>query len=140
MAGLYLAALAILFLAPIDFVERGVAVVRRFMPMVSADGLDFVINVLLFLPVGILLVGIIGAGHWVAVIVFGVLASCWLQLAEMVWLSASRGESGAIVAHVAGTIIGVGTALAAVAIRRASLARRSSGALTPVSQPHGPRL
>ena len=120
VAAAYVAALALLCLTPNGLVRWGALRLRTLAPWVSADALEFVIGVLVFLPLGVLLVLIVGRRGWFGVLVFGVVASCWVQLATMVWMPDGVGGARSVVAHIAGTAAGVGLALALLSRRRSS--------------------
>jgi cyanate permease len=134
VAAIYFVALALLCLTPNSLVARGSASIRRLVPWATASGAEAVISLLLFVPVGVLLVLITGRRKWVTVLVIGVLASCWLRLAEMVWMPREHIGVGSVMPHVVGTAVGVALAITLLAMRRRSLRRRPVTQLSALAQ------
>jgi len=67
-------------------------------------------GVLLFLPMGPILIGLVGRSRWFAVLMLGVLASVWVQLACIVWHSDAQLSLSELGSNVLG--VAAGTALA----------------------------
>jgi hypothetical protein len=140
LAAVYLAGLALLCLTPNTLVARGVAAGRRVLPGTSGATVEFTIDALLFVPVGVLVVLIVGRRRWLGVVMFGIVAACWLQLGAMVWLAEQPVSSRPVLAHITGCIAGVAIVLLVVGVRRAARAHRPVTALTPISQSNASRL
>ncbi|CAN5157185.1 hypothetical protein BH11ACT2_BH11ACT2_12690 [soil metagenome] len=134
VAGGYFLALAVLCLTPNTVVARGISGLRRVAPWASASGTEVVVGVILFVPVGLLLVLISGRRRWVAVLVIGALACFWLRLAEMVWLPVQRLTAGSVMPHLAGFALGVAIAVAALAMRGRTAARDSRASVPVIAQ------
>jgi glycopeptide antibiotics resistance protein len=73
----------------------------------------------LFVPLGVLLALVLG-DRWGAVILLALIASCWFELAQAVWLPERQPGIAAVAGHVAGA--GVGAAIHIIATRRSSVA------------------
>lgn len=73
------------------------------------------LDTLLFVPVGLLLIGLMGRAHPVGVLAVGALASCWLQLAQYVFAPGREPGMLCVLAEMAG--VGVGIAIAGMTAR-----------------------
>lgn len=105
-----------------------------------ADGqFDYLGGVLMFLPLGPLVVGLLGRRHWIAALMLGLVASIWIQLACIVWRPDVRIASSDLSANLTGVVIGT---LVAVAIGALVAKRSRSRALsfTRFSQTSGSGL
>jgi glycopeptide antibiotics resistance protein len=78
---------------------------------VSFDEVEFVVNVLIFAPVGVLFVLLLGRSLWWAAIVFGIIGSCWIELAQYLWLTERTADSRDVVSNGIGMVIGVFVAM-----------------------------
>jgi cyanate permease len=134
VAAIYFVGLALLCLTPNSVVARTGGGIRRIVPWASASAAEVVVSLALFIPVGVLLVLITGRRRWVTVIVVGVLASCWLRLAEMVWMPKEHIGVGSVMPHMAGTALGVAIALTLLAMRRRTLERRPAAPVAAMAQ------
>ncbi|TBN57169.1 hypothetical protein EYE40_07015 [Glaciihabitans arcticus] len=76
----------------------------------SVGTATFAGGVVLFLPIGPILIGLFGRSRWMSVILLGLLASVWVQLACIVW----RSDAQLSLTELASNALGVaaGTALA----------------------------
>ena len=140
----YLGTLAWLTLTPSNTSERTFSllqrVVRAFQSNADTDFLtfarvEFMANVALFVPMGVFVVLLLGRRLWWAGIFAGVLASCWIELAQGIWLSDRVSDPRDLVSNGLGTALGVLLALlitwpAANRLRRQSRTRtaRQAGA------------
>ena len=140
----YLGTLAWLTLTPSNTSERTFSllqrVVRAFQSNADTDFLtfarvEFMANVALFVPMGVFVVLLLGRRLWWAGIFAGVLASCWIELAQGIWLSDRVSDPRDLVSNGLGTVFGVLLALvitwpAANRLRQQSRARaaRQAGA------------
>jgi glycopeptide antibiotics resistance protein len=118
----YLVALAILTLTPSASGKRIFSLLGRLvaglqgyerMDWISYGTAEFVANILVFLPLGVLLVLLVGRRRWFAVVVAGLLASCWIELAQSIWLGDRAGDPRDIASNAIGTVLGVAAALIA---------------------------
>jgi glycopeptide antibiotics resistance protein len=116
----YLLALAIVTLTPSTSGERVFSLLGRLVAglqsyeraeWISYSGAEFVANILVFVPLGVLLVLLFGRRHWFAVVVAGLLASCWIELAQSIWLGDRAGDPRDIASNTIGTVVGVVCAL-----------------------------
>jgi glycopeptide antibiotics resistance protein len=73
-------------------------------------GVEFVANILMFLPVGVFFVLLLGRSRWWAAIIFGVIGSCWIELAQYLWLPDRTADVRDVLSNGIGVIIGVGVA------------------------------
>lgn len=74
---------------------------------VTFDGVEFVVNVLLFVPLGMLFLLVLGRRRWWAAILFGILGSCWIELAQYLWLPDRTADVRDVVSNGIGIVIGV---------------------------------
>jgi glycopeptide antibiotics resistance protein len=78
---------------------------------VSFDEVEFVVNVLIFIPVGVLFVLLLGRSLWWAAIVFGIIGSFWIELAQYLWLTERTADTRDVVSNGIGMLIGVFVAM-----------------------------
>ena len=133
----YLGGLAWLTLTPSNASERTFSLLHRIVRTLQADAstefltydrVEFLANVVLFVPMGVFVVLLLGRRLWWAGIFAGVLASCWIELAQGIWLSDRVSDPRDLVSNGLGTLIGVLLALlvtwpAAARLRQQSRAR-----------------
>jgi len=117
MAAVYLVGLVIVCLTPDSFVITASKAARRTAPFASFSTLDAALNVVLFVPLGLLVLLMVGRKRWITVVIVGIIGSCWLQLAEMVWLPTTGASTGSFLEHIGGAAIGVGLGLVALRLR-----------------------
>lgn len=79
------------------------------------NGIEFVINVLMFIPVGIFFVLLLGRRMWPLAIVFGIIGSCWIELAQYLWMPDRTADVRDVVSNSVGIVLGVMLALAITA-------------------------
>jgi glycopeptide antibiotics resistance protein len=84
-------------------------------------GLEFACNIVLFIPFGALFLALFGRRRWLGILFAGFIASCWIELAQSVWLPMRDSNPVFVIAHVAGTVLGVALVVAAT---RRQTARR----------------
>lgn len=140
--GLYLVALAWITLTPSPSTDGAFALLDRLLVLVHrvdalawvrVDQLEFAANIVLFLPMGLLLTILLGRRGWWAALAVGVIASCWIELAQDVWLPSRVADPRDLVSNSIGTAIGVLLVVAAT-WRRAG--RRRAVAASPRSASH----
>ncbi len=90
-------------------VWRALRYLRRFdlTSWVTFSGVEFAANVLMFAPVGVFLVLLLGRRKWWIAIVFGFTASCAIELAQFYFIPSRVADVRDIVSNSAGTIVGV---------------------------------
>ena len=112
----YLGALAWVTLTPSSNSDRAFSllqrVVREFQSHASTDFLtftrvEFLANVVLFVPMGVFVVLLLGRRLWWAGIFAGILASCWIELAQGIWLADRVSDPRDLVSNGLGTVLGV---------------------------------
>ena len=121
LAAAYVVALAWITLTPAPFGGARTALMARLATMlaefgptrwITPAGLEFTANLVLFIPFGLLFLALFGRGRWLGILFAGFIASCWIELAQSVWLPMRDANPLYVVAHVAGTAVGVSIAVA----------------------------
>jgi glycopeptide antibiotics resistance protein len=116
----YLGALAWLTLTPSDASVRTFSLLQRVVQAFQSNAdtefltyprVEFAANVALFVPMGVFVVLLLGRRLWWAGIFAGVLASCWIELAQGIWLSDRVSDPRDLLSNGLGTILGVLLAL-----------------------------
>lgn len=74
---------------------------------VTFNGVEFTANVLMFLPLGMFLVLLLGRGKWWSAIIIGVLVSCMIELAQYLWIPTRVADVRDIVSNGTGALVGV---------------------------------
>jgi len=150
--GVYLGGLALMTLTPVPFeskrasvIEIAVAGLHRFSVTnwVTTAGFEVAIKVAIFVPFGLLLVLLAGRRRWVLVSFFGVLTSCWIELAQSIWIPSRAANGLDVLANSVGVVLGALLAVVLISlVGRRSKDRQvaSERSLTPVSQSPGSRL
>jgi VanZ family protein len=120
LAAAYGGTMVVLSLTPASDGERVLPLLNRLADLaqgparadwITVEAADFAVGMLLFVPLGILLVLLVGRRRWLFVIVVGVLASCWIELAQGIWLGDRLSDSRDVVANTVGITLGVVVAL-----------------------------
>ena len=116
----YLGALAWVTLTPSSNSQRAFSLLQRLVRLfeshASTDFLtfarvEFLANIALFVPMGVFVVLLLGRRHWWAGIFVGVLASCWIELAQGIWLPDRVSDPRDLMSNGLGTVLGVLLAL-----------------------------
>lgn len=116
----YLLCLAWLTLTPTSSGERAFSLLGRlvdqFQRHESTSWLtyslaEFAANIVLFIPMGIFVVLLFGRRTWWAGIFVGVLTSCWIELAQGVWMPDRVADPRDLASNSIGTALGVIVAL-----------------------------
>jgi len=127
VAGAYVASLAWITLTPAPFGGAFTALLARLADAapdwITLAGLQITSNVVLFAPFGALFVAIFGRRRWLGVLFASFICSCWIALAQAVWLPTRDASPYFVLAQVCGCAIGV--AIAAAMTRRGAAASRS---------------
>jgi glycopeptide antibiotics resistance protein len=122
VAGAYVVSLAWITLTPAPFggarsalMAKVATALANFPPTdwITADGLEFACNIVLFIPFGALFLALFGRRRWLGIMFAGFIASCWIELAQSVWLPMRESDPIFVIAHVAGTVLGVSIVVAA---------------------------
>lgn len=85
----------------------GALVGLTFVPGSSADREFWVWPFVAFVPVGILLVLILGRRRWWAAVAFSVLGSAWMEAAQTVWMPAGYAKVSDILWASSGALAGI---------------------------------
>lgn len=115
----YLLALAWLTLTPSSNNDEAFSLLRRLTTLLHDHGMrwltfgsaEFLANIILFVPMGVFLVLLLGRRRWWLGVIGGVLASCWIELAQGVWLTTRVADPRDLVSNSIGTALGVLVAL-----------------------------
>jgi hypothetical protein len=146
VAGGYVVALSWITLTPAPFGGARTALMARVVRYldqqeqtrwVTLPGMEIAANVLLFVPAGLVFLALLGRRRWLGVLFASFIASCWIALAQSVWLPMRDSNPVYVVAHVAGAAIGI--VLAFAVTKKQPQTRDAHGALIPISQTHEAR-
>lgn len=85
---------------------------------------------LVFVPVGILLLLLLGARHWWSALGFGTLGAAWVEAAQTIWMPVGYADAWDAVWASAGVVVGV-----SVAVLGARSLRRSPAAVVVAGDP-----
>jgi glycopeptide antibiotics resistance protein len=116
----YLGTLAVLTLTPSASGDRAFSLLGRLVAIIQGyertdwvgySLVEFVANTVVFLPLGLLVVLLIGRRHWLVAIAAGLLASCWIELAQGIWIGDRVADARDIASNTIGTALGVAIAL-----------------------------
>jgi len=109
----------------------GALVGLTFVPVSASDARNgWIWSFVLFIPVGLLLVVLMGTRRWWAALGFGVLGAAWIEAAQTVWVPECAHVAD-LVAGCVGVTVGVVVAIVVVGAKRSM---RSHEALRMMSQ------
>ena len=106
-----------------------------FVPGSAANRTSALWPFLLFVPVGILLLLLLGARHWWSALGFGTLGAGWVEAAQTIWMPVGYADAWDVVWASAGVIVGV-----SVAVLGARIRRRSPAAVVVATDPGRSRV
>jgi glycopeptide antibiotics resistance protein len=109
-------------------VYLGAVVVLAFVHWQQGAACPWYVDVLLFLPVGVLLTLLFGSRRWLIAVAFGVLGAAWIEAAQAIWMPEGYGRVEDSFWGALGVIAGV----AAVLVARRLM--RSHGSLRIVTE------
>jgi hypothetical protein len=92
-----------------------------FVPGSASNRVFWLWPLLAFVPVGILLLLLVGRRRWWAAIGFGVLGAAWIEAAQSVWMPVGYAEAVDVFWAGAGVVTGVMIALAVTGPQRRSM-------------------
>lgn len=75
----------------------------------------------LFIPVGFLLVLLLGRRRWWSAIGFGVLGAAWVEAAQTIWMPVGYADAWDVVWASAGVLLGVAAGFLFLGLRRRSM-------------------
>lgn len=113
---LYLGFIGWLTLTPAPYDDRATGMLwdalhvfarHRSTDWVTFSLVEFLANIVIFVPVGVFLVLLFGRRQWWLAITFGVLLSCAIELAQLLWLSTRVPDLRDVVSNSSGCLIGV---------------------------------
>ncbi len=84
-----------------------------------------------FVPVGVLLVLLLGRRRWWAAIAFAVLGSAWIEAAQTVWMPAGYADPADVVWAAAGAVAGVAITAALTSPRLRSMRAHEPHRIVP---------
>jgi len=99
----------------------GALVGLTFVPGTAANRASWVWPFLAFVPVGLLLVLLLGRRRWWAAIAFAVLGSAWIEAAQSIWMPNGYAEVIDVVWASSGAVAGVVLAVILTAPKRKSM-------------------
>jgi hypothetical protein len=99
----------------------GAIVGMAFVPGSATNRADWYWPLAAFVPVGVLLLLLVGRRRWWAAMAFGMLGAAWIEAAQSVWMPVGYATAMDVVWGSAGATAGVLIALAATAPRRPSM-------------------
>ncbi|WP_111721258.1 VanZ family protein [Homoserinimonas sp. OAct 916] len=112
----YLGFVGWITLGPAPYDDRTAGILARVLELFSRHAstewitfnlIEFVANIAMFVPVGVFFVLLFGRRQWWLAIVFGVLVSVGIELAQHFWLPTRVADVRDVIANGAGTMIGV---------------------------------
>lgn len=74
---------------------------------ITFNVVEFLANIAMFVPVGVFLVLLFGRRQWWIAIAFGVLLSCAIEIAQLLWLPTRFPDVRDVISNGSGTVIGV---------------------------------
>lgn len=150
VTGVYLLGVALLTLSPAPdsrppVVSAMLGRLRSFEPTswVTQDVVQFLANIVLFIPIGLMFLLMLGGHRWFFVSVLGVVLSCWIELGQAALVPSRDASPEDILANLVGTVVGVIVASVALSLgsrRMRAASERRTRRFTPVSQSPGSSL
>jgi hypothetical protein len=71
----------------------GVVVLLAFVPWRHGADCPWYLDVLFFIPVGVLLTLLVGRRRWIIALAFGVLGAAWIEAAQAIWMPEGYGRA-----------------------------------------------
>lgn len=125
-----------LILTPVAALYFGALVGLAFVPGSAANRAFWLWPFAAFIPVGVLLVMLLGRRRWWAAIGFSVLGSAWLEAAQSIWMPVGYAEALDVAWATLGATVGVLVVLVLTSpAPRGAFARRTTD--EPISQHPG---
>jgi glycopeptide antibiotics resistance protein len=112
----YLGFVAWMTLTPAPYDQRAAGLIWRGLNFFSRHQstewitfgvVEFLANIAMFVPVGVFLVLLFGRRQWWIAILFGILLSCAIEIAQLLWLPTRFPDVRDVISNGSGTIIGV---------------------------------
>lgn len=112
----YLGFVAWMTLTPSPYDEKAAGLLTRALlffarhestTWITFDRVEFLANIAMFVPVGVFLVLLFGRKQWWIAVLFGVLMSCGIEIAQLLWLPTRFPDVRDVIANGSGTVIGV---------------------------------
>ena len=104
----------------------GTLIGLTFLPGSAANRSTWFWPLIAFVPVGILLVLLLGRRRWWAAVAFAVLGSAWIEAAQSIWMPDGYSEPGDVFWSSLGAIAGVLLAVILTSPRRRSMRAHES--------------
>lgn len=99
----------------------GALIGLTFVPGSAANRPSHVWPFVLFIPVGFLLVLLLGRRRWWSAIGFGVLGAAWVEAAQTIWMPVGYADAWDVMWASAGVLLGVAIGLLFLGLRRRSM-------------------
>jgi glycopeptide antibiotics resistance protein len=97
-----------------------------FVPGSAANRASVVWPLVIFVPVGVLLVLLLGRRRWWSAVGFGALGAAWLEAAQSIWMPIGYADAWDVLWATSGVLIGVGGAVIGVTMVRKSMRAHES--------------
>ena len=112
----------------------GALIGLTFVPTTEVARSAWVVPFVAFVPVGVLLVLLMGARRWWAAVGFGILGSAWIEAAQSIWMPAGYAQVGDLVFGSLGAVVGVAaTVLVTLPARNSMRAHESPSVVAQAS-------
>ena len=105
----------------VTVVYLALLVIATFMPTPASSRAEWFWPVIAFLPVGVLLLLLLGRRRWWAAFAFSVLAAVWIEAAQSAWMPVGYAKISDVAWAAAGALLGVTIAAMLTAPRARSM-------------------
>jgi glycopeptide antibiotics resistance protein len=109
------------FLSVVAAVYFGLLIGLTFTPGSSAARESWILPTVLFLPVGLLLVLLMGRRRWWVAVGFGMLGAAWVEAAQTIWMPDGYASVTDILCSSIGAMLGVGLGVILLTVRQKSM-------------------
>ncbi len=109
----------------------GALIGLTFVPTTDQARMTWFVPFVAFVPVGILLVLLMGVRRWWAAIGFSVLGSAWIEAAQSIWMPVGYAEVSDLIFSSLGAVVGVAGAVLVALPARKSMRAHESPSVVP---------
>ncbi|MEQ1736472.1 MAG: VanZ family protein [Rhodoglobus sp.] len=109
----------------------GALIGLTFVPTTEVARSSWFVPFVAFVPVGVLLVLLMGVRRWWAAVGFSVLGSAWIEAAQSIWMPAGYAQVGDLVFGGLGAVVGVAAAVVLLLPTRRSMRAHESPSIVP---------
>lgn len=99
----------------------GALVGLTFVPGSAPNRASFLWSLALFVPVGVLLLLLLGRRRWWSALGFAVLGAAWVEAAQTIWMPVGYADAWDVVWGSVGATLGVAVAYLAVSVKQRSM-------------------